>query len=105
MTKSKGAYMMREDERLARTIKVYIDRAMEQAEYKKLKDGDFVSKIPCCRGIVAFGKTLEECKAELLSTLEDWIAFGLSNGFFIPIVSGIDLNKEIVRDQMETLQA
>lgn len=97
--------MIEEDVHLAYVIYKYIDSAMRQAEYKKLEDGDFVGKIPCCRGIVAFGKTLEECKAELLSTLEDWIVFGLSNDFPIPIVSGIDLNKGIVRDQMEALQA
>lgn len=97
--------MTKGDVHLAYIMYKYIDSAMRQAEYKKLEDGDFVGKIPCCRGIVAFGKTLEECKAELLSTLEDWIVFGLSNDFPIPTVSGINLNKKIVRDQMEALQA
>ena len=53
--------MVREE--LAQAIKVYIDIAMEQAEYKKLEDNDFAGRIPCCRGVIAFGKTLEECKA------------------------------------------
>lgn len=97
--------MINKDVHLAYVIYKYIESAMGQAEYRKLEDGDFVGKIPCCRGIVAFGKTLEECKTELLSTLEDWIVFGLSNDFFIPIVNGIDLNKEIVHDKMEALQA
>lgn len=97
-------------------IREYIRIAISQAVYKKIgEDGkeDFVGKIPICRGVIAFGKTLEECKVELLSTLEDWVEFGLKYGFDIPVIEGIDLNiladsyldnEEIVCEQMETLQ-
>lgn len=30
---------------------------------------------------------------ELLSALEDWILFGLLNGFPVPAIDGIDLTK------------
>ena len=33
-----------------------------------------------CKSVIALGKTLEECKTELLSVLEDWIEFGLIYG-------------------------
>ena len=70
----------------------YIGGAMEQAEYDKLEDGSYGGSIPACIGVMAFGRTLRECDAELRSTLEDWILMGLKLGHPLPIVSGIDLN-------------
>jgi len=54
----------------------YIESAFSHAEYDKLEDGTFSGRIPLCKGVVAFGKTLRECEAELQSTLEDWILVG-----------------------------
>ena len=45
-------------------------------------------------GVLAFGATLKECEDELRSTLEDWILVGLKLGHPLPVVDGIDLNKE-----------
>ena len=58
----------------------YIDRALSHAKYNKLEDGTFSGRIPECRGLIAFGKSLGECKNELQSTLEDWILVGLKLG-------------------------
>jgi hypothetical protein len=38
---------------------------------------------------------LEECKCELLSVFEDWILVGLRFGDPLPVVGGIDPNREI----------
>ncbi|MBW4579271.1 MAG: hypothetical protein KME42_06825 [Tildeniella nuda ZEHNDER 1965/U140] len=45
------------------------------------------------------------CKVlqELRSTLEDWIVVGLKLGHPLPILNGIDLNREITRELMDTL--
>ena len=51
----------------------FINKALEKAIYEKLEDGSYAGRIPDCLGVVAFGKTLRECEAELHSTLEDWI--------------------------------
>ncbi|MGH2359239.1 MAG: type II toxin-antitoxin system HicB family antitoxin, partial [bacterium] len=51
----------------------YLDRAMAQADYDKLEDDTFAGRIPACKGVMAFGTTLHTCKAELRSTLEDWV--------------------------------
>jgi predicted RNase H-like HicB family nuclease len=40
-----------------------------------------------CRGVIAFGKTLRECEAELRSTLEDWVLVGLKLGHPIPVLA------------------
>ena len=81
----------------------YIDKALYQAVYEKLEDGTYAGKIPVCTGVIAFANTLRECENELHSTLEDWVWVGLKKAHELPIIDGIDLNKEIIREPMETL--
>jgi predicted RNase H-like HicB family nuclease len=81
----------------------YVDQAMAQAEYDKLEDGTFSGRIPVCQGVVAFGATLRQCQDELRSTLEDWIFVGLKLGHSLPVIAGIDLNKEPTREPVDPL--
>ena len=78
----------------------YIDSALSHAEYDKLEDGTFSGRIPGCKGIIAFGKTLRECENALQSTLEDWIFVGLKLGHQLPVIDGFDLNKEPTHESM-----
>jgi hypothetical protein len=73
----------------------YLEGALEEAEYDKLPDGTFAGRIPACRGVVAFAPTLQACARELRSTLEDWLLLGLKLGHLLPVVRGIDLNKDM----------
>ncbi len=75
-------------------ISEYIEHAMAQAEYDNLEDGSFGGRISSCNGVIAFGSTLHECETELRSTLEDWLLVGFRLGHHLPVVDGIDLNKE-----------
>ncbi len=81
----------------------YVGQAMAKAVYDKLKDSTFAGRIPPCVGVVAFGKTLLECEEELRSTLEDWILVGLKLGHILPVIDGIDLNKEPQREPVEAV--
>jgi predicted RNase H-like HicB family nuclease len=81
----------------------YLDQAMGQAEYDKLEDNTFAGRIPPCKGVVAFGETLRVCETELRSTLEDWLLVGLKLGHQLPVVGGIDLNKEPVYESLESV--
>ncbi len=81
----------------------YVEQAIALATYDKLEDGSFAGRIPPCQGVIAFGTTLLECEQELRSTLEDWILVGLKLKHPLPVVGGIDLNKEPDRQPMETL--
>jgi len=56
-----------------------------------------------CKGVIAFAPTLRECEDELRSTLEDWILVGLKLGHPLPLISGIDLNKEPRREPVEAM--
>jgi len=81
----------------------YVQQAMAQAVYDKLEDGTFAGRIPPCKGVVAFGTTLRECEEELRATLEDWLLVGLKLGHPLPLIAGIDLNKEPVYEPMVAL--
>lgn len=81
----------------------YISRALAQAEYDKLEDGTFFGRIPSCKGVVAFGKTLRECEDELHSVLEDWVLVGLKLGHTLPILDNIDLNSKPEYEQLESV--
>jgi predicted RNase H-like HicB family nuclease len=81
----------------------YVNQALAQAAYDKLEDGTFAGRIPACTGVVAFGTTLAECEENLRSTLEDWILIGLKLGHALPVIGGIDLNKEPQREPVEAV--
>ena len=81
----------------------YIENALTQAEYDKLEDGTFSGRIPSCKGVIAFGKTLSECEEELRSTLEEWVLIGLKLGHPLPVISGYDLNQEPGFESMATV--
>jgi predicted RNase H-like HicB family nuclease len=78
----------------------YIGCALAHAEYDKLEDGSFAGRIPKCKGVVAFGKSLRECEDELRSTLEDWILVGLRLGHRLPVMNGISLNRRPPRESV-----
>jgi len=78
----------------------YINCALGCAEYDKLEDGSFVGRIPKCKGVIAFGKSLQECEDELHSTLEDWILVGLKLGHRLPVINGISLNRRLRCESM-----
>ncbi len=81
----------------------YIKQAMEQAEYDKLEEDSFSGRIPSCKGVIAFGPTLRSCQDELRSALEDWILVGLKLSHTLPVIAGIDLNREPIRESMDAL--
>lgn len=81
----------------------YLESALASAEYDKLDDGTFAGRIPPCKGVVAFGPTLRECELTLRSTLEDWVFLGLKLGHSLPVIAKIDLNKEPIREPVDTV--
>lgn len=81
----------------------YFERAMSHAEYDKLEDGSFAGRIEGCKGVVSFGATLKECEGGLRSALEDWVWLGLRLGHALPVVDGIDLNREPSCEPLESV--
>ncbi len=63
----------------------YISTYLNKARYELIDDGKrFYAEIKELRGVWATGKTLEECRNNLVSTLEGWIIFRLRRNLAIP---------------------
>ncbi len=76
----------------------YVEQALVASVYEELDDGTFAGRIPPCTGVLAFGTTRRESQDELRSVLEEWILRGLKLGHSLPVVAGIDLNLEPLRE-------
>ncbi len=75
----------------------YIAAALEQAEYEIIDDPEpYYAHVPGLPGVWATGRTFEECRRELISTIE--IVLGLRMGQAIPPIGGrtIDVSVEPV---------
>ncbi|MEL7587446.1 MAG: hypothetical protein AAGU19_12095 [Prolixibacteraceae bacterium] len=66
----------------------YIKSAMKNARYEILEDHTFYGEIRDFQGVYANEPTLEGCREELESTLEDWLLFSLVKNLPIPEVDG-----------------
>jgi predicted RNase H-like HicB family nuclease len=73
-------------------LTAYIQQALRHATYEVMENGRFFAQIPACPGTWAEGDTLECCREELQSVLEDWILVKARHGDTFPVVDGIDIN-------------
>lgn len=79
----------------------YIKAAMRHAHYELMENGRYWGAIPECPGSWGEGATLEETRAELLSTLESWIIIGLRHGDGFPVIDGLDLNPQSIHAEAD----
>ncbi|MBS1259537.1 MAG: hypothetical protein MAG551_02609 [Candidatus Scalindua arabica] len=70
----------------------YIQEALGSAEYKKLENGTWFAEIPGFKGVWANGKTVEECRKELVEVLEEWLILKLRDADPIPLVKGYEIS-------------
>ncbi|MFH0765656.1 MAG: type II toxin-antitoxin system HicB family antitoxin [Calditrichota bacterium] len=83
----------------------YIKAAMKRAKYGIMEDDStFFGEVPEIEGAWGNAPTLEECRDDLESAIEDWLLISLQHHQPIPIIDGLDLNpkREIV--ELETYQ-
>jgi len=66
----------------------YIQEALQRAHYELIRDDEepYYGEIPALKGVWASGKTLEECRQNLVEVLEGWILLHLKKGLPIPPV-------------------
>lgn len=76
---------------------------MSRAAYTSLESGIIAGVIPDCKGVVAFGKNRRDCREQLQAVLESWILVRLKLGHTLPIIHGIDLNKEPLHEESHSL--
>jgi len=69
----------------------YCQKAIENAQYKKLDDGTWFAEIPGFKGVWANSETVEGCRNELISVLEEWLILKLRDKSQVPEVDGLKL--------------
>ncbi|MBM2814212.1 MAG: hypothetical protein HW421_974 [Ignavibacteria bacterium] len=70
----------------------YINEAMNFAKYEIIDDDEpYYGEIPILKGVWATGKTLEECRRNLIEVIEGWLIVSIKTGIEIPIIQ----NKKI----------
>ena len=73
-------------------LRQYLTAAMQHAQYETIpEDGSTYGSIPGFVGLWANAPTLEQCRAELASTLEDWVVLGLQLSHDLPEVEGVSI--------------
>jgi len=67
----------------------YIETALSKAKYELVEDEEpFYGKVPELEGVWATGKTLEECRKNLVEVIDGWIIVRLRKGLPIPPIGG-----------------
>ncbi len=67
---------------------------MRHAHYEIVEDtGEFWGEIPGFQGVWASEPTLEDCREELLSALEDWILYRVARNLELPEVEGLRIHE------------
>ena len=67
----------------------YCKKVIERAEYKKLVDGSWFAEIPGFQGVWANGDSVEQCRNELVTVLEEWLLLKVRDGDSVPEVAGL----------------
>ena len=63
----------------------YIEAALSKAKYELIEDEEpFYGEVPELEGVWATGKTLEECRKNLVEVIDGWIIVRLRRGLPIP---------------------
>jgi predicted RNase H-like HicB family nuclease len=67
----------------------YLAVALEKAQYKTIEDEyPCFAEVPELEGVWATGKTIEDCRNELIDVIEEWIVARLQRGLSIPTING-----------------
>jgi predicted RNase H-like HicB family nuclease len=62
----------------------YIEAAMSKAKYEMIEDEEpYYGEVPELEGVWASGKTLEECRKNLVEVIDGWILVRLRKGLSI----------------------
>jgi len=72
----------------------YIETALAHARYELIDDEEpYYGEIPELPGVWATGKTLEECRHNLMETIDGWIIVRLRRGLPIPPIDNCTIEE------------
>ena len=73
-------------------IQTYIQTALNRAHYEVIQDDEpYYGEVPELPGVWASGRTLEECRQNLMEAIDGWILFRISRGMDIPPLDEVGL--------------
>jgi predicted RNase H-like HicB family nuclease len=73
-------------------INEYIQAALEHAKYEIIEDElPFYGEISELQGVWANGKNYEDCRRNLIESIESWLVFSFRKNLEIPDIDGISL--------------
>ncbi|MBI2061315.1 MAG: type II toxin-antitoxin system HicB family antitoxin [Nitrospirae bacterium] len=65
----------------------YVEAALKRARYERIRGRDpYYGEIRGVKGVWATGRSLEECRRNLIDVLEGWILVRLRKGLRIPSI-------------------
>ncbi|MCX6153223.1 MAG: type II toxin-antitoxin system HicB family antitoxin [Candidatus Kapabacteria bacterium] len=77
-------------------INEYINAAINEANYSIIEDEyPFYADIPSLKGLWASGSTFEECRRNLIESIESWLIVSLKNNLEIPELNGISFYQQV----------
>jgi predicted RNase H-like HicB family nuclease len=75
-------------------ITEYIKAALSKAKYELIEDEEpYYGEVPELEGVWATGKTLEECRKNLVEVIDGWIIVRLRKGLPIPPIGAYKIEE------------
>jgi predicted RNase H-like HicB family nuclease len=75
-------------------ITEYIEAALSKAKYELIEDEEpYYGEVPELEGVWATGKTLEECRKNLVEVIDGWIIVRLRKGLPIPPIGAYKIEE------------
>ena len=78
------------------SLRSYLERALQLAEYERDEDGVIVASVPNADGFYAQGSSIEEARTELADVIEGNVLLALQLGFTIPTLPGVEVTEQEV---------
>ena len=72
-------------------ITEYVQKALEDAQYKRLEDDTWFAEIPGFSGVWANAQTVETCRRDLSEVLEEWLLLKIRDGDQVPDLGNASL--------------
>ena len=69
----------------------YCQKTVGKAKYRELDDGTWFAEIDRFEGVWGNGVTVEECRNDLISALEEWLILKLQDGDELPVVDDLEI--------------
>ena len=73
-------------------IHSYIDAAIQRARYELIQDEEpYYGEVPELQGVWATGKTLEECRRNLIEVVDGWLLLRIARRMPVPALGEVRL--------------